>query len=217
VSATVFLRCPSLRERGFEHGFGTRRSVGRAIAASTTVNQVHGASLLRAPLASDDARADALWTDEPGRAVVVRTADCVPVLLADLAGRGVLAVHAGWRGSALAIAEHATRAFCAASRARPEDLIAVVGPHIGPCCYEIDAPVRDAIGDEPVFSESKRARPGHWMLDLFALNRLQLVRAGLAPARVLRVPGCTHCDTARFSSFRRDGRTGGMLHYIRMP
>jgi len=217
VSATVFLRCPRLLEHGFEHGFGTRRSVGHPPARSSQVRQVHGARLVRAPLAESETPADALWTDESGRAVAVGTADCVPVLVADLGGRGVVAVHAGWRGSALAIAEQAVRGFVAASGAEPRDLIAVVGPHIGPCCYEVDTPVREAIGDEPVFSESLRRSADHWMLDLFALNRRQLVRAGIAAERVLRVPGCTACDSSRFESFRRDGRGGRMLHYIRMP
>jgi YfiH family protein len=143
------------------------------------------------------------------------TADCVPLLLADESGRAVAVVHAGWRGSAQRVAEATVRCLEETVRCSPERFVAAIGPHIGPCCYEVDEPVREAVGDEPVFAPSNRA--GHYRLDLFELNRRQLLRAGLRPGRVQSVAGCTSCEGTRFYSYRRDGQTGRLVHYIRRP
>jgi YfiH family protein len=211
MSQEVFLRCPALAALGIEHGFGTRLSRDAQLRELVSVKQVHGTDVLRAPLAQP-ASADALWTSTPGLAVAVRTADCVPILLADKGGRGVAAIHAGWRGSAAGIAERGVAELCRGIGAAPSELCAAIGPHIGPCCYEIDAPVLAAIDDRDVF---KPARSGHAYLDLFELNRRQLLRAGLRADSISSVQGCTSCD-ARFDSYRRDRGAGRMLHYIRM-
>jgi YfiH family protein len=208
----VFLHSPVLTALGVEHGFGTRHSREAAVPDLVQVKQVHGTDVLRAPLAAPDRRADALWTSMPGLAVAVRTADCVPILLVDQRGRGVAAVHAGWRGSAAGIASRAVAVLCHGTGAAPAELCAAIGPHIGACCYEIDAPVMDAIAETEVFLP---ARPGHAYLNLFELNRRQLVRAGLSADSISSVAGCTSCDM-RFESYRRDRAGGRMLHYVRM-
>jgi YfiH family protein len=208
----MFLHCPALAALGVEHGFGTRGSRDARLADLVQVKQVHGTDVLRAPLVEADASADALWTSEPGLAVAVRTADCVPILLVDQRGRGVAAVHAGWRGSAAGIAARAVEALCRGIGAEPTELCAAIGPHIRRCCYEVDAPVMAAIDDPDVFAP---ARPGHAYLDLFELNRRQLVRAGLGSDSIACVHGCTSCD-GRFESYRRDRAAGRMLNYLRM-
>ena len=216
MSGASSQRSAALAELGFEHGFGVRPGHEAAIAALTQVRQVHGTRLLRVPLARADAEADALWTSVPGLAVGVHTADCVPILLADRDRRGVAVVHAGWRGSAAGVAGRAALEFANGIAIAPEDLLAVIGPHIGPCCYEVDDPVREAVADTSVFRDAPR-RPGHYMLDLFALNLTQLVAAGVAPERVYREGGCSCCATARYPSYRRDGTGARMVHWIRMP
>ena len=202
----------ALGDLGFEHALAD--GPPHQIEVLALARQVHGARLVRAP-ADEREQADALFTSEPGVAVGVLTADCVPVLLAHEGGAGVAAIHAGWRGSAAAICERATREFCAALGVRASELCAVVGPHIGACCYEVDAPVRNAIPDGRVFHDS--AKPGHYMLDLFALNRLQLIAAGIAAERVWRVGGCTCCDPKGYPSYRRDRASGRMTHWVRQP
>lgn len=214
MSREVFLRCPRLWHAGFEHGFGTRYSQDRAIPRLETVRQVHGTRVLRAPLTVPDAAADALVTDVPGVAVGVFTADCVPILIADRLRRGVAAVHAGWRGSVAEIAVAAVEALRKETGSPPEDLVAVIGPHIRSCCYEVDGPVVSAVREPDALRPS--TRPGHQMLDLYALNRRQLERAGVPSRWILHVAACTRCDT-RFASYRRDGTAGRMLHYVRMP
>jgi YfiH family protein len=212
VSAPQFLRSPALDALGIEHGFGTRASEAARPPGLRTVRQVHGRNVLRVPPHSDDLEADALVTTEPGFAVAVRTADCVPILLGDRSRRGVAAVHAGWRGSAARIVEHAIAALCEASGAEPCELVAVIGPHIEPCCYEVDDPVRDEVGEPSVFVAAER--DGHFWLDLERLNRLQLKRAGLRD--IANVGECTFCNPARYASFRRDGSSGRMLSYIKL-
>ena len=202
----------ALRELGFEHALADRRP--HEIEDLVLARQVHGARLVRAPLGEGE-EADALFTSEPGVAVGVLTADCVPVLLAHEGGAGVAAIHAGWRGSAAAICERAPRELCAALGVRARELCAVVGPHIGPCCYEVDAPVRDAISDGRAFRDS--AKPGHYMLDLFALARRQLIAAGIGAERIWRVGGCTSCDPRGYPSYRRDPASGRMVHWLRQP
>ena len=138
----------------------------------------------------------------------------MPILLVDARRRAVAAVHAGWRGTAVRIARHAVARLGAELDADPADFVAALGPHIGVCCYEVDEPVRRAIEDPRAFRAAARA--GHFMLDLFECNRSQLLAAGLSPANVSRVGGCTACTAGRYLSYRRDG-AGRMLHYVRMP
>ena len=207
--------CPELLARGFEHGLGRRGADAAAVPGLVTVRQVHGARLLRVPSRETAPRADALFTTEPGVAVGVRTADCVPMLLACTTPRAVAAVHAGWRGAAAGIAERAVREFVAALGAEPEHLLVAIGAHIGPCCYEVDDPVRDAIADASVFRAAERE--GHYMLDLFQLNLRQLLAAGIGEERVWRVGGCTSCHPELYPSYRRSPADEHMTHWVRMP
>jgi YfiH family protein len=213
LSQPSFLHSDLLTRLAVEHGFGTRASPAWIPPGVLLARQVHGARALWVPPYAGE-EADALATREPGIGVGVYTADCVPILLVDPETRMVAAVHAGWRGSARAVAEVGVRALVD-SGARAAGLIAAIGPHIGPCCYEVDAPVRDAIATDAAFRPSPRR--GHWQLDLYELNRRQLVHAGLDPRRVERVGGCTACNAHLYASHRRDGSGERMLHYVRVP
>jgi YfiH family protein len=190
---------------GVEHGFDLRDDD----EALWRARQVHGTTLAERPGPGDEA--DALFTRRPGHAVAVATADCVPLLLACPAG--VAAVHAGWRGTAAGIAGLAVERLCGELGAGPADWRVAIGPHIGPCCYEVDEPVRAAVGEGPHLAAG---RPGHWQLDLFELNRAQLLAAGVLASRIERVGGCTLCAPERHPSHRRDQSGERMLHWIRM-
>jgi hypothetical protein len=208
---------PLLAERGVRHGFGVRgadppHDLWRP-------RQVHGGELVVAEGERwrEPPAADAVAASRPGRAVGVVTADCVPVLLASARGEWVLAVHAGWRGLAAGVVEGAV-AFLRARR--PEGgWVAALGPHVGPCCYEVDAPVVDALRARfasDLDDALRPTRPAHWRLDLGRLARRACERAGLDPARVGALPdACTACDPVRFHSHRRDGPGAGRLvHFV---
>jgi YfiH family protein len=214
MSTAGFERSTLLAALGIEHGFGTKQSLELTPADVHFAKQVHGTALARAPLPTPrSVEADALWTDAPAAAVGIVTADCVPILIAHASGRFIAAVHAGWRGSAARIATLTVRALVATTGCKPAELTAAIGPHIGPCCYEIDAPVLRAIPERSVFRPS--GDPAHAMLDLFALNRLQLVGAGVPARRIERVGGCTACNPALYASYRRERGPGRLLHFAR--
>lgn len=215
MSDAAWLRHPLLEE--FEHGFGTRAA--RPPADLVRARQVHGRGVLR--VAAGDAGllgdGDALVSDLPGVPIGVVTADCVPILVATESGV-VAAVHAGWRGLAAGVIGAALERL--ADLARDVDrAVAVIGPHIGASCYEVDAPVIDALearfGAE-VEQAARETRPGHFEIALGVLAAFDLERAGLARARIASVAdACTACDAARFHSYRRDGAGGGRLfHFI---
>ena len=213
---SAWLVHPLLAAAGVRHGFGLRTSP--VLPGVRRPVQVHGATVVRADADGELGEADAALATRPGVAVGVVTADCVPVLVA--AGSAVAAVHAGWRGLAAGVIPRALEAL--AEAAPGADAVAAVGPCIGACCYEVDAPVLDAL--RPRFGAAldgalRPARPGHALLDLPALAREALVAAGLAPARVGALAGaCTRCDAARFHSFRRDGASAGrLLSWIEAP
>jgi YfiH family protein len=160
---------------------------------------------------------DAIVTDKPGVAIGIKTADCAPVLLFDSQRQVIAAVHAGWRGTALGIAGKAVRVMAERFRTRPEDLSAVVGPSIGPCCYEVDTPVFEALSERGYADRVLRPgdREGRWMLDLPFANRLQLEEEGVAPGRISAAGICTCCREDLFFSHRRDGtKTGRHLNFI---
>lgn len=185
-------------------------------APSTWLTQVHGANVAvltaRSPHAPSPV-ADAAVTRDPGVVCAVLTADCLPVLLADRRGNAVGVAHAGWRGLAAGVLEATITALDVLGIAAG-DMMAWLGPAIGPDRFEVGADVRDRFcADDPTAEASfTPRRPGKWNADLFALARTRLARAGVS--RVTGGGHCTHADAARFFSHRRERDTGRMATAI---
>lgn len=217
------LNHPLLARAGVEHGFGTRDSAVSGSAVLARPRQVHGAVVAIADAAGGvhPEVADAVVSREHGVAAAILTADCVPILACTEDGRSVAAIHAGWRGLVEGVigAGLAALKMSAEFRSGPADLWAVVGPHIGPCCYEVDdvvlEPLRARFSRE-LAGATRSTRSGHALLDLGVLVQAELARAGVASAkRALIRDVCTRCDALRFHSVRRDGASAGrMLHYV---
>jgi YfiH family protein len=187
-------------------------AVGADPDGATMAWQRHGSTVTRAQPrgivtpGTVYAHCDGLWTDEPGRAMLLLTADCMPIAIARGDGErpAVEILHAGWRGLLAGIVAAGVRAL------GPRRLTAAIGPSIGPCCYEVGdevaAPFREAFGDDVV-------RDGK--LDLWTSAERALRAAGVE--RVDRCDLCTSCDAGRFFSHRRDhGKTGrqGVIAYV---
>ena len=185
-----------------EHGFGTRLAdIPGQIGNLTTLKQVHSATCVVAEgPAGRLGEGDALLENRPGSAVAIKTADCIPILLADPRNRAVAAVHAGWRGTVAEIARHAVETMRQNFGTRPEDLRAAIGPGIGKCCYEVGPEVALQFG------ETGRAH-----IDLSAANRRQLLAAGLGADRIYSAGLCTMCLSDEFHSFRRDREAAGRM------
>nr|WP_218974078.1 peptidoglycan editing factor PgeF [Xanthomonas hortorum] len=152
--------------------------------------------------------ADASVTNVPGVVLAILTADCLPVVLAAGDGSEVAAAHAGWRGLADGMLERSV----AAMRTPPLHVVAWLGPAAGPQVYEIGQDVFDAFvaHDAQAQSAFVATRPGHWLVDLYALARQRLQQAGV-PAGAIHGGGlCTISDPQRFFSHRRDRRSGRM-------
>lgn len=173
------------------------------------LSQEHGARVVRASAetTAEEPRADAVWTDEPAVACCVLVADCLPVLLASEDGRAVGAVHAGWRGLAAGVLESGLEAVARAGRCEPGQLVAWLGPCIGPGRFEVGQDVVQALGGGPHFvPRGWRDGRERWLADLPGLAAERLRLAG-----VLRISGAAACtveDASRFFSFRRDRVTG---------
>ncbi|UCG74350.1 MAG: peptidoglycan editing factor PgeF [Chromatiales bacterium] len=169
------------------------------------LEQVHGSDMVSLPAVASALRGDGAMTDRAGAVCAVLTADCLPVLLCDRAGTTVAAVHAGWRSLAAGILDNAVAAFARAGIAAAE-LLAWLGPAIGPAAYEVGDEVRAAFAadaDAPGWQPNAR---GRWQCDLYTLARTRLNAAGVP---VVTGGGfCTHREQARFFSHRRDGRCG---------
>lgn len=215
MSGREWLRHPLLARQA--HGFGT---IGcEAPRDLVRVKQVHGRTVLRATRPSDAplGEADAIVSDVPGLPIGVVTADCIPVLIATPSGP-VAAAHAGWRGLAAGVLEASVEALGRLA-SDVDAAVAVIGPHIGARCYEVDAPVVRALAErfgDAVDAALRATRPGHFEIELARLAALDLARAGIAPERIAVLEdACTACDPRRFHSYRRDGPSSGRLfHYI---
>jgi polyphenol oxidase len=172
------------------------------------LKQVHGASVVEAPW-DGMPEADASVASREGCLLGIKTADCLPVLLVDPSRRLVAAAHAGWRGTAAGVASRAVLALVARG-SRPEDLLAVLGPGIGPCCYEVGEELRQAFGQSGAahFRPGPSGRPH---LDVRAANVRQLHEAGVRPESVHHVKECTRCLADRYHSYRRDGKEAGRM------
>jgi YfiH family protein len=193
--------------------------LGDALGVSASdvvrVRQVHG-RVVRLVRPGDDLTgvpvADALVSTDPARAIAVRIADCVPVLLADRRSRMVAAIHAGWRGTAAGVCQ-AVIDVVRSLGVDPADVIAAVGPSIGPCCYQVDAAVRRAFDASHHDAAAWFADdgPGRWRLNLWQATVDQLTRAGVRAANVHVVRLCTaeHLDVCY--SHRKEGPSTGRL------
>ena len=214
------LRHPLLETAGVPHGFGVRDS--QPPGAVARPRQVHGVAVASVvDLEVRPAEADVIVSSTSQYPVGIETADCVPVLACSEDGAVVAAIHAGWRG----LSHGVVQAGIEALRQLPGPVMAlraVIGPHIGPCCYEVDepvlAPLRGRFG--PQLAAAMRQapdRPGHWLLDLGHLVAVDLERSGVREAnRGFLCDACTFCNPSQFHSYRRDGEAAGRLvHHIR--
>lgn len=179
-------------------------------ASPAWLDQVHGTVVADLD-AGHSGPADAAITCHPDRVVAVLTADCLPVVFCDITGRCRGAAHAGWRGLAAGVLEATVTALPAA----PSDLLAWLGPAIGPQRFEVGADVREAFADRrPADARlfTPTDKPGKYLADIYALALRRLGALGVT--RVYGGGWCTIGDPARFYSYRRDGSTGRMATLI---
>lgn len=187
----------------------THLSLGAGQVASP--RQVHSSRI--AAVTAKDAGTelpgtDGLVTNIPGVALFLRFADCQPILLYDPVAHALGLIHAGWRGVAQAIARRAVQTMQQAFGSQPEDLVAGLGPAIGPCCYTVGHSVASAMGYVlPDWNQALRQEEDGWRLDLCAANVQQLEAAGVRSIEQAQL--CTACHNNIFYSHRAEkGRTG---------
>jgi hypothetical protein len=174
------------------------------------LTQVHGTSVVDAGVGEDAPRADASFTARPGVVCAVLTADCMPVVFALRDGGRVGIAHAGWRGLVAGVLEATLRAM----EAPAGEVVAWLGPAIGPRAYEVGTEVREAFveADRAAAEAFTPTGEGRWLADLYRLARQRLAAAGVS--EVWGGEHCTWSDPARFFSFRRDGATGRMATLV---
>lgn len=190
------------------------------------LNQVHGRTIVTAPVGDDSSwtrpEADGIVTADRSVALVVRVADCAPVLLVDRRTGAVAAVHAGWRSTMQGIVATAVERLSAASGSRPADLMAAIGPSLGTCCGEMGEEVVDAFRS----AGHDESALGRWFIraagkrphfDLWRANREQLEKAGLSADAIHVAALCTRTYPEIFHSYRAAGAGAGrMAAVIRM-
>ena len=203
VESPLLNRIPRIR-----HGFGTREDpqAGQP-AGGPWLEQVHSAEVLRATTAHQR-MADGFWETTPGIPLSIRTADCVPILLAEVHGRACAALHAGWRGTLAGIGTVLAQCLRQAGK-DPAGWHAAIGPSIRPCCYVVGLE-RMALFRQH-FGSAQLPAPDR--LDLAALNAFSLQRAGFGAVEIL--PYCTGCsDQPAFFSYRRQDLTARQWSWI---
>lgn len=174
------------------------------------LQQVHSDRVIEAVPDAAGAEADGSWSRTAGQVCVVMTADCLPVLICNRRGTMVAAVHAGWRGLQAGVITHAVSTFTE----DVAELMVWLGPAIGPKAFEVGADVVEAFTgrvreNATAFSQIDNQ---HWLCDIYALARIELVRLGITS--VYGGGHCTYTDEQRFYSYRRDNITGRMASII---
>jgi hypothetical protein len=197
-----------------DHAFGT--ALARPDGDWLELKQVHSARVAACEEWREGLEADALVAATPGIRLAIKTADCLPILLADPRARAIGAVHAGWRGSAAGIAIRAVEAMARLHGSRPADIRAVFGPSIGVCCFEV-GPEVGTLFNPWLPERNDLDRRTH--LDLPETNRRQLVAAGLSPRHIDHRAPCTACGGmlpagGEFHSWRRARRNGVRMHSL---
>jgi YfiH family protein len=202
------------RQTGLDGWDQLSASLGVEASALVRLRQVHCAGVFVAngveTSFAEWPEADIAVSDSPLVALSVRAADCVPILLADRRSRAVAAIHAGWQGTAAGAAIVAVEALTSRFGTMPADVVAAIGPSIGPCCYEVGPELARRFSSHPDapawFSPHPRPR-----LDLWRATRDQLVRADVPQAQIHVCGLCTFDYPRLFHSYRRDGKNAGRL------
>jgi polyphenol oxidase len=200
-----------------------RRILGQGLPAEPVwLNQVHGRRVIEVPLTPSQGEeispeADAGLTRQPGLVCAVLTADCLPVLFCDDAGRVVAAAHAGWRGLASGVLEETVRGM----NVDPGRILVWLGAAIGPDSFEVGPEVRETfvaqhamagIAFRPALPGTLDEAPRKWLADIYMLARIRLAAIGVE--RVFGGGDCTLKDSHHYFSYRRDGLTGRMASLI---
>ncbi len=186
-----------------------------------TINQTHSDAIFvhtaERRASEADEGYDAHITDCSNTAIGVVTADCVPIIIADKVNKVIGAVHAGWRGTLKRIVQKTVKSMADNFGSRPQDMVAGIGPSIGPCCYEVDDEVAGPMKKEFKYAERYTIykMKNKWHLDLQSINKEQLIEAGLIEGNINTTELCTACHSDLFYSYRRDGAgTGRMMAVV---
>ncbi len=222
------------------HFFGTRRDIEGvgdhvrlgSVTAGTSrypfiaaLKQIHSTRVVAVPptavsIPLDSPEGDALLTNHPGILLVVRTADCVPILFSELTSKVVGAIHAGWRGTVDGIVEHTFKEAVDRFPLNVSKVRAMIGPSIGLCCYEIDEAVMRPLRQGCKYWEDvlRPSRESHAHLDLKTLIFRKLTDMGIPDDHISLVDHCTACRSDLYYSYRREGRVNGtMMSGIMLP
>jgi len=165
-----------------------------------TAKQIHSDRVLIVKSPGPQGEGDALISNLPGICVAIRTADCLPILVADPRSRTVAAIHAGWRGVVSEIACKTVQAMCLQFDSKPEELVVAIGPGIGSCCFEVGPEVAAQ------FQLAGRVR-----VDLVETMCRQLGRNGITPGQISASGLCSCCNPELFESYRRDREAAGRM------
>ena len=237
---TRFLQIKGWKRNGkIAHGFGMRSQggekpirkdwLGKAVQQEeesfplVSLRQVHGDRVVI--FDGNIQKVEEVWREEgdslitrsPGFALGVFTADCLPIFLYDPQKEAIGIVHAGWRGTAKGVTGKALEGMKASFLCRSADILAAMGPCIGPCCYEVDRPVQRAFVEAGFSwdSISHPRREGKWSLDLHLANSLLLKAAGVREENIEILKLCTSCKAETFYSYRKGDKTRGrQLNFI---
>jgi len=205
------------------------RGLGVDPAMLCTCEQVHGTAVFK--VSKNEAGAgsktyetaisatDALITNEKGLPLFLFFADCTPILFFDPEHRAIGIAHGGWKGTVGKIAQKTLLAMKREFGTLADQCLVAIGPSIGPCCYEVDAYVKNQFVEAFPAAEKQIISPGtsanKWMLDLWAANRIQLEEIGVKPDHIDVAGVCTKCNADVFFSYRADngktGRIGALL------
>jgi polyphenol oxidase len=235
------LGAPAVTEAGW---IEVAEAAGVDLPRLGRLRQVHGAAAVVLRSGEHTERdegelgeADIILTNDAARALTIRVADCLPILVVDRATRAVAAAHAGWRGLASHVPIVTIERLAAEFGSRPADLLAVIGPSIGACCYEVGEDVRarfetfgkadverwfgvhpsESAGNPPAAMVSSTLRARHWFFDGWQCARDQLTSAGVPSDQIFVAELCTASHGGAFCSYRRDGAgaAGRMVGVIR--
>ena len=170
------------------------------------LNQVHDKNILKITenTQNEIKEYDALATNAKNKVLATCFADCVPVLLFDSKQKVVSSIHSGWKGTVKQIAKNTIEFMIANYNSQPNDIIAVIGPSIGPCCFQVNTDVKEqfvSIFGEKVINENK--------VDLWGANKIQLINCGVKEKNIECLNICTCCNNHKFYSYRKGDKEAG--------